>query len=226
MLESFGNFLLAVAVSGVTFMSVSRLSVCRMDEKTEELRDIFMDVAEEGTVTESQTEQRGSLLRDESVDERLMAVIGRMRDRFGFDTDLADNVLCTIIRQFYDGEGDAGIATILSVPEDLVVEARLDLHLVRDEDAEGVDVDVLGDRLDAGHPEMAIAADMDADPETVVRATQVLEAKRRSRRVSHRFRTEFKEILTDADIAVRLTADTQEDGLEEATEGMEVDVDF
>ena len=36
----------------------------------------------------------------------------------------------------------------------------------------------------------------------------------------------FEEVLTDADISVRLTADARADGLDEATEDAEVDVDF
>jgi hypothetical protein len=197
-----------------------------MDDKTAELRDIFMDVAEEETVTESQAEQRGSLLRQESVDDRLHDVVERMREQFAFTTALDTDTLCTIIREFYDGESDEGIATILRVPREMVVDARMDLHLVRDADTAGVDVSTLQDRLDAGDTVESVAADVAAEPLEVRRAARALDAEERARRVSQRFRTEYEEILTDADIAVRLTADTQEDGLEEATEGMEVDVEF
>lgn len=196
-----------------------------MDEKTERLRDIFIDVADEGTVTESQTEQRGSLLREGSVDERLEATIEKMRDRFEFDTELGTHALRVVVTQFYDGESDDGIATILNVPADMVFEARLDLHLVRDDEAD-VDRSAVRDRSDAGHAHAGGTETPDADQEAVARTRRVIEAKTRAQRVSQRFRTEFEEILTDADIAVRLTAETQEDGLDEATEGMEVDVDF
>jgi hypothetical protein len=197
-----------------------------MDEKTEQLRDIFMDVADDETVTESQTEQRGSLLREGSVDERLEATIEKMRDRFTFETELGTHALRGIVRQFFDGESDDGIAAILSVPAEIVFEARMDLHLVRDDDAEGVDHSAVRNRLNAGQSLDQIAEALDAERETVARARRVIEAENRAQRVSQRFRTEFEEILTDADIAVRLTADTQDDGLDEATEGMEVDVDF
>jgi hypothetical protein len=195
-----------------------------MDEKTEHLRDIFMDVADDETVTESQTEQRGSLLRAESVNERLEGTIGKMRERFDFDTELDDHALRVVVRRFYDGESDDGIATVLRVPVEAVFEARMDLHLVREDDAGDVDLAAVR-RLDDATAEDA-AARLDVDPGTVARAREVLAAENRAQRVSQRFRTEFEEILTDADIAVRLTADTREDGLDEATEGMEVDVDF
>jgi len=197
-----------------------------MDEKTEELRDIFMDVTEEETVTESQTEQRGSLLRQESVDDRLREVVERMRERFAFTTALDSDALCTIIKEFYDGESDEAIAAILRVPQEMVVDARMDLHLVRDEDTADVDVSALRDRLDVGDSVEAIADEVDADPVTVKRAARALDADERARRVSQRFRTQYEEILTDADIAVRLTADVRDDGLDEATEGLEVDVEF
>jgi CRP-like cAMP-binding protein len=196
-----------------------------MDEQTERLRDIFIDVADEGTVTESQTEQRGSLLGEESVDERLAATIEKMRDRFEFDTELGTQALRVVVRRFYDGESDDGIAATLNVPADVVFEARLDLHLVRDDEVD-VDRSAVKDRLDAGHSQAGIAETLDVDEETVARTRRVIGAESRAQRVSQRFRTEFEEILTDADIAVRLTAETREDGLDEATEGMEVDVDF
>ena len=197
-----------------------------MDEKTAELRDIFMDVTEEETVTESQAEQRGSLLRQESVDDRLCEVVERMRDQFAFTTALDTDALCTVVKEFYDGESDEAIATVLRVPREMVVDARMDLHLVRDADTEPVDISTLQDRLDVGDTVEAIAAEIDADPVAVKRAARAVDAEERARRVNHRFRTEFEEILTDADIAVRLTADVQDDGLEDATEGVEVDVEF
>lgn len=196
-----------------------------MDEKTEHLRDIFMDVADDETVTESQAEQRGSLLRAGSVNDRLEGTIGKMRERFDFDTELDDHVLRVVVRRFYDGESDDGIATVLRIPVEAVFEARMDLHLVREEDAGDVDLSAVRRLLDDATTE-EVAARLEVDPGTVSRAREVIAAENRAQRVSQRFRTEFEEILTDADIAVRLTADTREDGLDEATEGMEVDVDF
>jgi len=47
----------------------------QMDEKTEELRDIFIDVTDEDTVTESQEETRGSLIDREGIRDRLEGVV-------------------------------------------------------------------------------------------------------------------------------------------------------
>ena len=57
-------------------------------------------------------------------------------------------------------------------------------------------------------------------------ARAVLRAKDEARRASQRYRSEFEEILTDADLTVQLTASVRDDGLEEATEDIETDVDF
>ncbi len=63
-----------------------------MDEKTAELRDIFVDDAGEEAVTETQEASRGSLAdTDEaSVTDRLGDVVARMRERYEFQTELAD----------------------------------------------------------------------------------------------------------------------------------------
>ncbi|MHB9287511.1 conditioned medium-induced protein 4 [Halobacteriales archaeon Cl-PHB] len=203
-----------------------------MDEKTEELRDIFLDVADDETVTESQAEGPGTLAGgDEGVDERLVAVVDRMRDREGFRTDLDDAAYPRIVRGFYDGQDDGAIADALDRDPATVFAARADLHLI-DADDTAVDLDALRDALDAdpedadGAAIEAAAATLDADAAAVRRATTVLAARQASRGVSHRFRSEFEDAIPAADLSVRLTAEANEDGLREATEDAEVDTDF
>ncbi|PSP86168.1 conditioned medium-induced protein 4 [Halobacteriales archaeon QS_1_68_17] len=95
-----------------------------MDEKTEQLRDIFMDVTDEETVTETQEDDRGSLTDRErrDVDEQLESVIAKMRERYAFETGLSDGALCRVVRGFYRGDDDAEIAASL-VAEGTVAEA-------------------------------------------------------------------------------------------------------
>jgi hypothetical protein len=196
-----------------------------MDDQTERLRDIFTDVADDDVVTESQTEQRGTLAEDtDDIDERLAAVVGRMRERFDFETDLATEAYVAIVRGVYEGTDDDAIAAEGDLEPATVARARADLHLVEPADAGDVDLDAVRDRVaDGEDPTAAASALGAAAPERVAR---ILAAMDRSRRVSQRFRSEFEEILTDADISVRLTTDAKEDGLEGATEDAEVDVDF
>lgn len=195
-----------------------------MEEKTEQLRDIFMEVADEESVTETQSQQRGSLLATESVDDRLTDVVGRMRERFNFEAGLDDDALVVAVKRFYDGEDDKEIASALDCSPDTVFAARMDLHLLREDEPTLDPADVRDCPDDAS--DGAVADALEADPDQVGRARQVVAARREAQLVSHRFRTEFEEILTGADIAVQFTADTQEDGLEEATEDIETDVQF
>lgn len=198
-----------------------------MDEKTAELRDIFMDVAEDGTVTEPQADARGSLADtdDDEVGERVAAVVERMRDRYEFATDLPTDDLVTVVRGFYDGADDAAIAEAVDADPDTAFAARMDLHLLADDDTDlGIDLDALRDRIESGEADFeALAATFDTDTETVARARRVLETRAAVRRVSHRFQSEFEDAIPDAALAVHLTAATREDGLEEAAEDIETD---
>lgn len=203
-----------------------------MDEKTEELRDIFLSVSDEETVTESQTEARGSMTDSGGdVDDRLQRVITEMREEFSFRNDLGGDRLEDVVRLFYDGRDDEEIADTLDIDVETVFHARMDLHLVRDDElrAAGIDertIDHVRERYAAGHEPGLIAEELECAVETVEHIWTVIETRNRARRVSNRYRTAFEEILTDADLTVQFTADAHRDGLDDATEGAEVDVDF
>lgn len=201
-----------------------------MDEKTEALRDLFLEVADEETVTESQEESRGSVAgRGESAERRLSEAIAEMHEKFDFETDLSEEQFQQLVRCFYDGDDDETIARELSVSLETVFYARMDVHLVRDEDPPGVSVeervwDLI--RTQEGTGDEVFDETADVDSATVEKIRAVLDAESRSRRVSHRFRTAFEEFLTDADLSTQHVAAAHRDGLGEATEDAEVDVDF
>lgn len=206
-----------------------------MDEKTAELRDIFLDVAEEETVTESQEASRGSVAdAGETDEERLAAAVAEMREKFAFGTDCSDGEYVELVERFFDGDDDGSIATALSVPPEVVFRARMDLHLVRDDDPPGVEVDdgtwglvrEQNATVDGELDVETLAAETGLEEATVERVCAVVDATARSRRVSNRFRTTFEECVSDADLRTRLAADAHRDGLADATEDAEVDVDF
>jgi hypothetical protein len=200
-----------------------------MDEKTEELRDIFMDVTDEATVTEEQADDRGSLAgTDEGdADERLADVIERMRERGDFRTDLTTEELATVVKGFYDSDADAQLAEETDVSRGTIFRARMDLHLVRESDTEAP-FDLAKFRKAAGNGASIgdLAERFDVAESTARRYRHVVDAQRSSRQVSHRFQSEFEEILTDTDLSANLTESVQEDGLKEATEDIETDVSF
>jgi len=199
-----------------------------MDEKTEELRDLFMDVTDEATVTESQSDERGSLAEtdDGAIDDRLAAVIERMRDRYEFDTDLSTESLQRVVRGFYDGDDDATIASSIDADPNTVFRARMDLHLVDDADTD-FDFDLAALRERSDDPDVPALADtFDTDPASVARALRVVNTQDRIRRVSHRFQSAFEDAIPDAALSVHLTESTKEDGLEEAAEDIETNTQF
>ncbi|MFB6178838.1 MAG: conditioned medium-induced protein 4 [Halorientalis sp.] len=199
-----------------------------MDEKTAELRDIFMDVTDEDTVTESQADDRGSLTDadEEAVTERLTAVIERMRERYDFDTDLSTDALAEVVRGFYDGDDDATIAETVAADTNTVFRARMDLHLLADADTdfEFALAELREHREEADVP--ALADTFDSDPATVARALRVATAQDEIRRVSQRFQSEFEDAIPDAALSVHLTESAKEDGLKEAAEDIETDTKF
>ena len=196
-----------------------------MNDKTEELREIFTDVTDgEETVTESQENSRGSLERDDRSDEeRLESVVQQMRERYAFETPLTDDELIAVARGFYDGESDADIAADLDVDEETVFEARMSLHLVDADDADEVDLAAIRDREE---DDATLADEYDVSEAQIRRYRRVAAAEDESRAANDRYRDEFDSILADAELSERMTTDVREDGLEDATEGMETDVEF
>ncbi|WP_436911155.1 conditioned medium-induced protein 4 [Halosimplex marinum] len=199
-----------------------------MDEKTEELRDIFMDVSDEETVTETQEEPRGSIADqpdEATVRERLRGVIEALDDRYDFDSDLETEAYVELVRGFYDDGSDEELARDLGVSTEEVFRARMDLHLFREGDTDApFDVCELRRRRD--EPDAALAEEFGVEAATLARYRRVVDAQDAARAANHRYRTEFDEILTDAAISGQLTESVAEDGLDEAAEDIETDVSF
>ncbi|QSX00649.1 conditioned medium-induced protein 4 [Haloterrigena alkaliphila] len=196
-----------------------------MNDKTEELRDIFTDVTDgEETVTESQENTRGSLERDErTTEERLESVVTQMRERYEFETSLSDDELISVAKAFYEGDSDSEIASDLGVDEDDIFEARMSLHLVSENDADEVDLAAIRDREE---DDAVLADEYDVGEAQIRRYRRVAAAEDESRAANDRYRDEFDSVLGDSELSEQMTTDVREDGLEDATEGMETDVEF
>lgn len=196
-----------------------------MDEKTKQLRDIFMNVSDEGAVTESQAASKGSLTDTDElgVADRLNAVIMRMRERYEFQTEFDDEALVRVIQSFYDGSDDATIAAEVGADEPDVVAARLDLHLLRDADTEApFDLAEFRRRVTDDDPPVAdLAAEFGINTSQAARYRRVVAAQHTARRVSHRFQSEFEDALTDTELSTQHAATLREDGLDEATEDID-----
>jgi hypothetical protein len=198
-----------------------------MDEKTEELRDIFIDATGADTVTERQEESPGSLTADDRADERIPELVRTMREEYAFTTDLDDETLERVVRGFHDGEDDRAVADAIDADPETVFAARMDLHLVCDADREApFDLAELRSMIVDGTPLDERVAALDADEATVRRLGRVVEADLRSTRANDRFRDEFAELLTDSELSESYAESAREDGLREAAEDIETDVSF
>ncbi len=199
-----------------------------MDDKTAELRDIFIEATGSETVTESQAESPGSLTDTErDVSDRLVELIGRMRERYAFETDFDDETLSRIVQAYYTEHSDREIAAELDCEPQAVFEARLDCHLVSEADRNAeFELDELR-RLIVEDVPLADRADkLDITTETARHYSEIVEADLRSTRANDRFRDEFAELLTDSDLTGQLARDARKDGLKDATEDIETDVSF
>ncbi len=197
-----------------------------MDEKTEELRSIFVEITDEETVTERQEESRGSLAKDGDARERLGEVVAEMRDRYEFDTDCTDDEFVEIVEGFYAGMSDSALADELGISRRELFRARLDLHLLRERDTDApFDLSELRNLLVDELSTSEMAERLDVAASTVRRYRHVVESQNESRRASDRYRSEFEDALGITD-RERLTSDIKEDGLEDATAGTETNVSF
>jgi hypothetical protein len=199
-----------------------------MDEKTEELRDIFVDTTGADTVTESQQEARGSLSdAEEDVQRRIERIIEQMRERYTFQTDLATGELRQIVTDYFDDVDDETLAADLGVDAETVFVARMDLHLVRESDRDApFDMTDLRRMLVRDASLAECVESLSADEETIKHYAEVIQAELEATRANDRFYDEFAEMLTDTDLAAQHAKNAREDGLREATEDIETDVSF
>lgn len=220
-----------------------------MNEKTAELRDIFVETTGADTVTERQAESPGTLTgRDEAAAAaRVREVIAAMRERYDFSADLDDATYARIARGRFELDDDEAIATALAesdgddasdaseasadapdpidIDPDTVRDARFDLHLVReaDREVEGASFEYadLKSLTAEGRSIVECAEALDADPDTVAKYARVARVDLTSTRANDRFRDEFRDLLTDADIEGSHAESARDDGLKEATEDLE-----
>ncbi len=198
-----------------------------MDEKTEQLRDLFVDVTRGEAVTEQQRETPGTLADDESKDERIRELIEAMDERYGLPETIDREGYLTVAYGFYDGQTDEELATELSVSAKAVRRARFALHLVHDADHEGpVDPHRIREAVSSEVSAADLVSETDADEDAIRAQLEAARATGRMRQSSHRFRDQFDELLGDADVADHMPDDLTEDGLREATEDMEIETGF
>lgn len=194
-----------------------------MDEKIEQLRDIFLRTTSNGTFVERQTTPRGVLHSEAEVDADLLDAVGAMRERYGFRTSLSERALVRLIRRFYAGDTDAELAADLGCSEEVVRRARIHLHLFRESDTEAsFDFDAFRRAVAPTTTDATLAARFDVGVSTVREYRRLVEALREARRVSHRDAAEFETILSESGAPIVLRSDPFSDVLSATDEGESV----
>ncbi len=199
------------------------------EKKAEELRDIFVDVTDESTVTEEREEERGTLPGEDEIDEEILETVDEMRDEYGFETSLDDDEVVQVVRLYHDGASDAEIARELGDDslDKTVRRARVELHLFRDSDFDApFDIEKLEELVDEDVTNTEAADALGVSSSTVRSYRRAVEARRRSDEADGEYADRFEAVLEDREISERFTPQAKRDGLADATEDAEVDVDL
>jgi hypothetical protein len=203
-----------------------------MADRREELQELFESVTGTDAVTERQRHDRGTLSGGGDGRPGLLETIEELRSTLEVESDLSTAALATIVEGFYDGDADREIAQTVSAAHETVTarevaEARLDLHLDRDEERPPeAATEALAD-VEAGEATVnETATVLDRPAATVRRWLAVRRCLAERRRVADRYRQAFEDHLADREIADRLTASLEDTGLEGAVADQEVDVDL
>lgn len=167
----------------------------------EHLTDIYLDVAEDTeSTTEQQHEQRGSWRPSAATDTRISDTITEMQDRYGLQTQLSDEQLLTLVKAFFDGESDTGIARQLGDAslDKTVTRARLGLHLFRESDTTAdFDVEALRECFAAGNSGAECARQLDIAKSTANRYRRIFAAKDQAERVDNQYYERFRRYCHD-----------------------------
>jgi hypothetical protein len=186
------------------------------------LRDIYLDVAKDvESTTEQQHEQRGSWRPSATTNTRISDTIAEMEDRYGLQTQLSDEQLLTLVKAFFDGESDTGIARQLGDAslDKTVTRARLGLHLFRKSDTTAdFDIDALRECFAADNSGAECARRLDIGKSTANRYRRVFEAKDQAGHVDNEYYERFRRYCRDdADEDSDFDSDySPDDGLSDA----------
>jgi hypothetical protein len=162
------------------------------------LTDIYLDVAEdaESTTEQQQHEQRGRWRPSAETDTRISDTIAEMQDRYGLQTQLSDDQLVTLVKAFFDGDGDTAIARQLGDTslDKTVTRARLGLHLFRESDTTtDFDVEALRECFAADNSGAECARQLDIGKSTANRYRRIFAAKDQAERVDNEYYERFRQ---------------------------------
>lgn len=195
--------------------------------KTDRLREIFLEVADEKTVTEQQDQTTGAVYDSgarENVDAEIETIIDDLRAEYGLDTSLDTTQLTTLVRRFYAEESDTEIARALGDAslDRTVARARVKLQLFRDSDFDApFEINRLHDLMDSECPTTEIAEELGVSESTVRAYQRVLIAEQQAAASNFTYRDQFAAVVAAENKGGETETRTLDDGLADAIDGAE-----
>lgn len=187
-------------------------------EKTDRLRKIFMEVADDPTVTESQRESHGTLQRQSGSTDTLADIIREMEADYEFQTSLSMDELVQLVQLYYEDHSDTAIARELGNPsrDKTVTRARIHLHLFRETDFEApFALDQLRDQLQSDTSPSEIAETLGVSTSTIRRYKRILDAEQAAEENKYRYQHRFETVLGESNES-RSIRKSLESGLDDA----------
>ncbi|WP_266081193.1 response regulator receiver protein [Haladaptatus caseinilyticus] len=170
-------------------------------DKTEQLREIFLDIADNPTFTEDQKEAPGTLGDNSGPNESLRTIIQEIKQEYEFRTSLELEELVTLVQLFYDEYTDTAIARELgnASRDKTVTRARIHLHLLRETDFDSpFDLDQLRDLRENESSTEMIAETLNVSESTVRRYHRILDSEQAAAAVDHQYQQRFEAALADS----------------------------
>ena len=198
----------------------------------EELTAIYMDVSKgDTTTTERQEDQRGRWTSNTNTDQQIRSTIEEMHERYDLNTQLSTDQLMTLVKAFFESEGDTEIARRLgdSSLDKTVTRARLGLHLFRERDTTAdFDLEALSECFEAGNSGAECARQLNIAASTANQYRRILSAQQEAKRVENTYYERFQRLCSAGGMAEDEDPDAEfesdfDDGLADAVAGAGAD---
>lgn len=191
----------------------------------DDLTSIWNDVTEGAEGTTEEQSGLGSQRDISDFDRRIRETIEEMRERYDIRTQLTNEQLALLVREYFSGATDTEIAQQLGDAslDKTVSRARTRLHLFRDVDLDTkVDLNALMECLEAGNSASECGSNLGIAKSTANRYRRLIRAKRQADKVDNKYYKRFRDYC-DEDNPDLLPEAQSWDGLEDAVAGAGAD---
>jgi DNA-binding CsgD family transcriptional regulator len=187
-----------------------------MSGRTDQLRDLVLQMGTSTKVVEKQATQHGALRGSSDIERALLGIVKEMIKHYNIQTKLTSEQLATVVRLFYKGLSDTEIAEQLGdrALNKTVSRARIKLHLFRESDLKPpFDKNEFIRLSEAGKSVKEMAEALGVAPSTISEYRNIFESQKAAEKDGYTKR--FLEILSDQDVSERMVTSHIKDGLQD-----------